>query len=116
MATIQKKMSKSEVDELVSVYLERKKTTPKMDRIVTYKLYNEFFPMKQRDVNACTCMDRDTDTKVAKYLENNYTVEEPLPIESTMEIDMSSMLAPKPKKRGRPKGSKNKTNDESTID
>jgi len=91
-------MSKSEVDELVSVYLERKKTTPKMDRIVTYKLYNEFFPMKQRDVNACTCMDRDTDTKVAKYLENNYTVEEPLPIESTMEIDMSSMLAPKPKR------------------
>ena len=98
MATIQKKMSKSEVNELVSVYLERKKTTPKMDRIVTYKLYNEFFPMKQRDVNACTCMDRDTDTKVAKYLENNYTVEEPLPIESTMEIDMSSMLAPKPKR------------------
>lgn len=98
MATIQKKMSKSEVDELVSVYLERKKTTPKMDRIVTYKLYNEFFPMKQRDVNACTCMDRDTDTKVAKYLENNYTVEEPLPIESTMEIDMSSFLAPKPKR------------------
>jgi len=91
-------MSKSEVDELVSVYLERKKTTPKMDRIVTYKLYNEFFPMKQRDVNSCNCLDRDTDAKVAKYLESNYTVEEPLPIESTMEIDMSSMLAPKPKR------------------
>jgi len=116
MAKIEPKLEKSELDKLVNVYLERKKTTSKMDRVVAYKLYNQFFPTKQRDVNACTCMDRDTDTKVAKYLENNYTVEEPLPIESTMEIDMSSFLAPKPKKRGRPKGSKNKTNDESTID
>ncbi len=109
MAKIEPKLEKSELDKLVNVYLERKKTTSKMDRVVAYKLYNQFFPTKQRDVNACTCMDRDTDAKVTRYLESNYTVEEPLPIESTMEIDMSSMLAPKPKKRGRPKGSKNKT-------
>jgi len=113
MATIQKKMEKSELDKFVEIYLDRKKTTPKIDRVVTYKLYNAFFPMKQRDVNACTCMDRDTDAKVAKYIETNYTLEEPLPIESTTEIDMSSMLAPKPK-RGRPKGGKNKKNESKT--
>ena len=108
MATIQKQLPKNEVDELVTSYLDRKKTTTRIDRNLTYTLYNQFFNLKQRDVNACSCMDRDTDAKVAKYIENHYTVEEPLPIESTTTIDMSAMLAPKPKKSGRPKGSKNK--------
>ena len=97
MAKIELKMDKTELDKLVNTYLERKKTTGKVDRIVTYKLYNQFFPLKQRDVNACSCMDRDTDAKVTKYIESNYTLDEPLPIESTMEIDMSAMLAPKTK-------------------
>ena len=108
MAKIEKQLPKSEVDELVTSYLDRKKTTTRIDRNLTYTLYNQFFNLKQRDVNACSCMDRDTDAKVAKYIENHYTVEEPLPIESTTTIDMSAMLASKPKKRGRPKGSKNK--------
>lgn len=108
MATIQQLLPKNEVDSLVASYLDNKKKTSRIDRIVTYKLYNQFFNLKQRDVDACTCMDRDTDAKVAKYIENHYTVEEPLPIESTTTIDMSAMLASKAKKPGRPKGSKNK--------
>lgn len=93
-------MEKSELNELMDRYLALKKKGSKIDRVVTYKLYNELMkPKKKRSHKDCTCMDRDTDAKVAMYLEKHNKVEEPLPIESNVKVDMSSMLAPKPKRK-----------------
>ena len=91
-------MEKSELNELIGVYLDLKKKGSRIDRVVTYKLYNELLkPKNRRSHTDCSCMDRDTDAKVAMWLEKNHKVEEPLPIESNVKIDMSSMLAEKPK-------------------
>lgn len=91
-------MEKSELNQLIDTYLELKKKSSKIDRVVTYKLYNELInPKKKRSHKDCTCMDRDTDAKVAMWLEKHHKVEEPLPIESNVEIDMSSFLKEKPK-------------------
>jgi len=99
MATIEKQLPKEEVDTMVRAWIDKKKSGAKFDRGLTYKLYNQFFPAKQRDVNACSCMDRDTDLKVTRHIENGYKLSEPLPIESSVTIDMSSML----KKEEKPK-------------
>ena len=108
-------MEKSELNELIDRYLELKKKSSKIDRVVTYKLYNELIkPKKKRSHKDCTCMDRDTDAKVAMWLEKHHKVEEPLPIESNVEIDMSSFLAKKPapkKKTTRKRRTTKKTNE-----
>jgi len=107
-------MEKSELNELIDKYLELKKKTAKIDRVITYKLYNELIkPKKRRSHKDCTCMDRDTDAKVAMYLEKHHKVEEPLPIESNVKIDMSSMLAkkPSPKKKTTRKRTTKKKNE-----
>lgn len=99
MAKIDTKMTKEELDKLVQTYLERKKKTSRIDRVLVYKLYNQFFNKRQRDVNACTCHDRDTDAKVAMYVEKHYKLPEPLPVESNVKIDMSTMTKKTPKKK-----------------
>jgi hypothetical protein len=99
MAKIEKKMSAEELDKLVKSFVEKKKKSPsRIDRPLTYKLYNNFFNSNQRDVNACTCLDRDTDAKVVRYIEETYKYEEPLPISSNVTIDFSSFTEPKPKR------------------
>ena len=93
MATIDAKLSEFEFNKLVNEWVEFKKKSPsKVPRHLTYKLYNQMFNGKQRDVNACTCLDRDTDYKVTKQLEK-YLKLDPLPIEANVKIDMSSMTA-----------------------
>ena len=93
MAYMEKRLPKEEVDALVEVYKQKKKDNPsRIDRKLTYQLYNQFFNDKQRDVNACACQDRDTDLKVVAYVEQHYKVEEPLPVQSSVKIDFSSMI------------------------
>ena len=109
MAYIEKKLPQEEIDALVKVFQEKKKENPsRIDRKLTYQLYNQFFNSKQRDVNACNCMDRDTDLKVVAYVEANYKVEEPLPIQSSVKIELKGMTKPK-------RTRKKKTNEEGTI-
>ena len=93
MATIDKQLPKEEVDALVRQWLEKRKKTTKLDRGLTYKLYNQFFNKNQRDVNACSCMDKDTDFKVTRHIETSYKLDEPLAIESSVQIDLSSFVS-----------------------
>lgn len=130
MAKIEAKLDQYEFNKLVNQWVEEKKKSPqRINRPLTYKLYNQLFNGQQRDVNACTCMDRDTDLKVTKNLEKYLKLTEPLPIQSNVKIDFSSMTknddelfifdeeAPKPKKTTRKttkKVTKSETNDQST--
>ena len=116
MAKIEPKLSEYEFNALVNQWVEEKKVRPsRINRHLTYTLYNQLFNDKQRDVNACTCSDRDTDLKVTMNLER-YLKSDPLPIQPTFKIDMSSMMgsdeeelvifdeeAPKPKRKRTPK-------------
>jgi hypothetical protein len=129
MAKIEPKLDEFEFNKLVNQWVEGKKKNPqKIDRHLTYKIYNQLFNSKQRDVNACSCVDRDTDVKVTMNLEK-YLKLDPLPIQSNVKIDFSSMTknddelfifdeeAPKPKKTTRKttkKVTKSETNDQST--
>ena len=105
-------MEKETLDKMVRKYLDDKKRTSKIDRKLVYDLYNEFFPKTKRNWKDCTCMDRATDLSVMKYLEGGnhkfqdeeVIIDEPLPIESSVKIDMSSLMKPK---RGRKKKSQN---------
>lgn len=91
MAKIESKLDEFEFNKLVNEWVEGKKKNPqRINRPVTYKLYNQLFNGQQRDVNACTCMDRDTDFKVTRNLER-YLKMDPLPIQSNVTIDFSSM-------------------------
>ena len=110
------KLSEYEFNKLVNQWVEEKKVRPsRINRHLTYTLYNQLFNDKQRDVNACTCSDRDTDLKVTMNLER-YLKSDPLPIQPTFKIDMSSMMGddeeefivfdeelPKPKAKRQPK-------------
>ena len=119
MAKIEPKLSEYEFNALVNEWVEEKKVRPsRMNRHLTYKLYNQLFKQNQRDVNACTSLDRDTDLKVTKQLEKQLKLE-PLPIQPSFKIDMSSMMGsdeaedlvifdeeaiiPKPKRKRTPK-------------
>ena len=118
MAKIEPKLSEYEFNALVNQWAEEKKVRPsRINRPLTYKLYNQLFNDKQRDVNACTCSDRDTDLKVTMNLER-YLKSDPLPIQPSFKIDMSSMMGsdeeelvifdeeavtPKPKRKRTPK-------------
>ena len=117
MAKIEAKLDEFEFNKLVNQWAEEKKVRPsRINRPLTYKLYNQLFNDKQRDVNACTCSDRDTDLKVTMNLER-YLKSDPLPIQPSFKIDMSSMMGdeeefivfdeeavtPKPKRKRTPK-------------
>ncbi len=100
MAKIEKKLSEKELVDLILRWKNEKQTRPsRINRPLTYQLYNNFFNQQQRDVNACTCLDRDTDFKVTRHIENNYKnvvkIEEPLPIESNVSVDFSSLTTGK---------------------
>ena len=92
MAKIEAKLSEYEFNALVNQWVEEKKIRPsRINRHLTYTLYNQLFNDKQRDRNACSCLDADSDLKVTRQLEK-YLKSDPLPIASTFKIDMSSML------------------------
>ena len=92
MAKIEAKLSEFEFNKLVNDWVAEKKVRPsRINRHLTYKLYNQLFNDKQRDVNSCSCLDADTDLKITRQLEK-YLKSDPLPIASTFKIDMSSML------------------------
>jgi len=88
-------MEKQELDKLILQWKEEKSKRPsRINRPLTYTLYNELFtPKKKRSENDCTCLDRDTDYKVSNYIEANYKdlIKEPMPIPSTTKIDFSEM-------------------------
>jgi hypothetical protein len=51
MAKIEPKLPKEELDVMVKQFIEKKKINPsRIDRPLTYKIYNQFFNDKQRDV------------------------------------------------------------------
>ena len=116
MAKIEPKLSEYEFNALVNQWVEEKKVRPsRVNRHLTYTLYNQLFNENQRDRNACSCLDADSDLKVTRQLEK-YLKSDPLPIASTFKIDMSSMMggdeeelvifdeeAPKPKRKRTPK-------------
>jgi len=91
-------MEKTELDKLVRQWIEEKKTRPsRVNRPLTYKLYNELLtPKMRRSEKDCTCLDRDTDLKVTKWIENQYKLE-PLPISSNVKIELKGLTAEKPK-------------------
>ena len=91
MAKIEPKLDQYEFNKLVNAWVAQKKVNPsKMDIPLSYKIYNQLFNANQRDVNDCRCRDRDVDYKVTKELER-YLKLDPLPIESNVKIDFSSM-------------------------
>ena len=91
MAKIEPKLEKHEFNKLINAWVEKKKINPsKMDRLLSYKIYNQLFNAKQRSPDDCNCLDRDVDYKVTKELER-YLKLDPLPIESNVKIDFSSM-------------------------
>ena len=91
MAKIEPKLEKHEFNKLINAWVEKKKINPsKMDRILSYKIYNQLFNANQRSPEDCTCLDKDVDYKVTKELER-YLKLDPLPIESNVKIDFSSM-------------------------
>ncbi len=74
-------MEKLELDKLVMKWIEEKKTRPsRINRPLTYTLYNELLkPKMRRSEKDCTCLDRDSDYKVTNHIENHYKLETPLP-------------------------------------
>jgi len=86
-------MEKTELDKLVRQWLEEKSTRPsRINRPLTYKLYNELLtPKMKRSEKDCTCLDRDTDFKVTRFIEEKYQLD-PLPIQSNVKIDFSGMM------------------------
>ena len=107
-------MEKTELDKLVRQWLDEKKTRPsRINRPLTYKLYNELLsPKMKRSEKDCTCLDRDTDLKVTKWIENEYKLD-PLPISSNVKIELKGLTAEKPK-RTRKKSAPKKPADEGT--
>ena len=92
MAKIEAKLDEFEFNKLINEWVAEKKVRPsRINRHLTYTLYNQLFNDKQRDRNACSCLDADSDLKVTRQLEK-YLKSDPLPIASTFKIDMSSML------------------------
>ena len=94
-------MEKEDLEKLILQWKAGKSKRPsKMDRPLTYKLYNELLkPKMRRSEKDCNCLDRDSDYKVTRHIERYYSdlVDEPMPITSNVKIDASSMMAKKPK-------------------
>ena len=96
-------MEKSELDKLVMQWREEKSKRPsRINRPLTYKLYNELLkPKMRRSEKDCACLDRDTDYKVTRHIEQHYKVEEPLPIASNVKIELEGMTKPKTTRKKR---------------
>ena len=94
--------------------MEEKKVRPsRINRPLTYTLYNELMkPKMRRSEKDCTCLDRDTDFKVTRWIEEKYQLD-PLPIESNVKIELKGLTAEKPK-RTRKKRTPKKPADEGT--
>ena len=109
-------MEKQELDKLVMKWIEEKKTRPsRINRPLTYKLYNELLkPKMRRSEKDCTCLDRDSDYKVTNHIENHYKLEEPLPIASNVKIELEGMTKPKATKKKTTRKRKTKKKDEGT--
>ena len=108
-------MEKQELDKLVTKWKEEKSKRPsRINRPLTYKLYNELIkPKTRRSEKDCTCLDRDTDYKVTRHIEKHYKVEQPLPIASNVKIELEGMTKPKTtkKKTTRKRATKKTTNE-----
>jgi hypothetical protein len=96
-------MEKQELEELILRWKEGKSKSPsRMDRPLTYQLYNELLkPKMRRSEKDCTCLDRDSDYKVTRHIEANYAdlVKEPLPISSNVKVELEGMTKPKTTKK-----------------
>ena len=111
MARIEKRLPKEELVALIEKYKEGKKKNPqRIDRHLTYKIYNNLYNDKQRDVNACTCHDRATDQSVVRYVERYHADDEPLPIQPSVKIELDGFTKPveKVKKPRKKRVTKNK--------
>jgi len=91
-------MEKTDLDKLVRQWMDEKKVRPsRINRPLTYQLYNELMnPKMKRSEKDCSCLDRDTDLKVTKWIENEYKLD-PLPISSNVKIELKGLTAEKPK-------------------
>ncbi len=109
-------MEKLELDKLVMKWIEEKKKRPsRINRPLTYTLYNELLkPKMRRSEKDCTCLDRDSDYKVTNHIENHYKLETPLPIASNVEIELEGMTKPKTTKKKTTRKRKTKKKDEGT--
>ena len=96
-------MEKHELDKLVRQWIEEKQKSPsRVNRPLTYKLYNELLkPKMRRSEKDCSCLDRDTDYKVTNHIENHYKLDEPLPIASNVKIELEGMTKPKTTRKKR---------------
>lgn len=96
-------MEKQELEELILTWKAGKSKSPsKMDRPLTYKLYNELLkPKMRRSEKDCACWDRDSDYKVTRHIETYYKhlVDEPMPITSNVKIELEGMTKPKATKK-----------------
>ena len=96
-------MEKQELEELILQWKAGKSKRPsKMDRPLTYKLYNELLkPKMRRSEKDCTCLDRDSDYKVTRHIETYYKhlVDEPIPITSNVKVELEGMTKPKATKK-----------------
>lgn len=96
-------MEKQELEELILTWKAGKSKSPsKMDRPLTYKLYNELLkPKMRRSEKDCNCLDRDSDYKVTRHIETYYKhlVDEPMPITSNVKVELEGMTKPKATKK-----------------
>ena len=96
-------MEKQELEELILTWKAGKSKSPsKMDRPLTYKLYNELLkPKMRRSEKDCNCLDRDSDYKVTRHIETYYKhlVDEPMPITSNVKVELEGMTKPKKTKK-----------------
>ena len=109
-------MEKTDLEKLILKWKGEKKTRPsRINRPLTYQLYNELFnPKMKRSEHDCTCLDRDTDLKVTKFIEANYKnlVDEPMPILSNVKIELKGLTAEKPKRTRKKRTTSKKSADE----
>jgi len=100
-------MDKTDLDKLVRQWIDEKKERPsRINRPLTYKLYNELLkPKMRRSEKDCTCLDRDSDYKVTNHIEKHYKLD-PLPIPGNVKIELEGMTKPKKKTTRRRKTTK----------
>lgn len=96
-------MDKKDLDKLVKQWIEEKQKRPsRINRPLTYKLYNELLkPKMRRSEKDCSCLDRDSDYKVTRHIETYYKhlVDEPMPITSNVKVELEGMTKPKATKK-----------------
>ena len=109
-------MEKTELDKLVRQWMDEKKVRPsRINRPLTYQLYNELMnPKMKRSEKDCSCLDVDTDLKVTRWIEQNYShlVEKPMPVKSNVKIELKGLTAEKPKRTRKKRTTTKKSADE----